>query len=306
MGRATPELVAMGAGFAVLAPQRDCEPGSPRCLDAPVIPTLVRTDARLAPVQREPLGFGADPASMAWGMSCAHELCLLLAASGSAPARVRAAEVRVGANVSAAAAAPAPPPTVRASATSSRSPPAETVVDLAVAHIADATIVGTLGMKAEPPGAKAKIALDDARNAPLVLSTRVVDAAGVVSPPVVVTTRALAVGGVAMAAAEKPEDGAAVAWVARDNGDPEVHVTQARQEGEEGRTTSSSPPPRATRAMIAIVWAGGGWVVAWVDGRDGNGEVYATRLGMDLSRTRASESRTPPATRAISSPLARG
>lgn len=283
MGRATPELVTIDAGFAILAPQRDCEPGSPRCLDAPVIPTLVRTDARLTAVQREPLGFGADPASMAWGMTCAHELCIVLAASGSAPARVRAAEVRVRANVqtgpaNAVAATDGPRVSdIAAIATG------ETVVDLAVTHVADATIVGTLGMKAEPPGAKVKVALDDARNVPLVLSMRVIDAAGVVSPPVVLTNRALAVGGVAMAAAEKPEDGAAVAWVARDNGDPEVHVTKIDKKGKKTSDVQLTTV-KGDASDVAIAWAGGGWVVAWVDGRDGNGEVYATRVGVDLSR----------------------
>jgi len=52
-------------------------------------------------VQREPFGFGADPASMAWGMSCDHDLCVALAASGPAPARVRAAEVRSRVNMQA-------------------------------------------------------------------------------------------------------------------------------------------------------------------------------------------------------------
>src|SRR5262249_22460842 len=33
-----------------------------------------------------------------------------------------------------------------------------------------------------------------------------------------------------------------------------------------------------------ITWAGNGWVVAWVDGRDGNGEVYAAKVTMDLVR----------------------
>ncbi len=284
MGRATPELVAIDGGFAILAPQRDCEPGSPRCLDAPVIPTLVRTDARLSPVQREPFAFGADPASMAWGMTCAKDLCLALAASGSAPARVRAAEIRARANIQAPVAATAAPTDGPRVSDIAAVLIGETVVDLAVTHVADATIVATLGTKAEPPGAKAKVALDDARNVPLTLSTRTIDAAGVVSTTAtMITNRALAVGGVAMAAAEKPEDGAAIVWVARDNGDPEVHVTKIDKKGKK-TTEVQLTTAKGDASDVAIAWAGNGWVVAWVDGRDGNGEVYATRLGVDLSR----------------------
>ncbi len=284
MGRATPELVAIEGGFAILAQQRDCEPGSPRCLDAPVIPTLVRTDARLLPVQREPFAFGADPASMAWGMTCARDLCVALAASGSAPARVRAAEVRARANVQAPVAATATPTDGPRVSDIAAVVTGETVVDLAVTHIADAAIVATLGTKADPPGAKAKVALDDARNVPLTIATRTIDAAGVLSTAsTVITGRALAVGGVAMASADKPEDGAAIAWVARDNGDPEVHVTKIDKRGKKTNEVQLTTA-KGDASDVAIAWTGNGWIVAWVDGRDGNGEVYATRVGVDLSR----------------------
>jgi hypothetical protein len=35
---------------------------------------------------------------------------------------------------------------------------------------------------------------------------------------------------------------------------------------------------------VAIAWVGDGWIIAWVDGRDGNGEVYATKVDRDLRR----------------------
>ena len=48
-----------------------------------------------------PSAFGTDPASMAWGMTCDHDVCIALAASGASPARVRAAEVSARVNVKA-------------------------------------------------------------------------------------------------------------------------------------------------------------------------------------------------------------
>jgi hypothetical protein len=35
---------------------------------------------------------------------------------------------------------------------------------------------------------------------------------------------------------------------------------------------------------VAAAWTGDGWLVAWVDMRDGNGEVYATKVDRDLNR----------------------
>ncbi len=284
VGRAAPEIVATDVGFAILAPLRDCEVGSPRCPDAAIVPTLLRTDAQLVPIQREPFGFGTDPASMAWGVGCEKEVCLALAASGSSPARVRAAEVRSRTNVKAPVAATVlvgngGPRVTDVSAIAT----GESVSDIAVTHLGDATLLVTLATKAETIGVKAHVAAEDARNAPMTLSTRIIDAAGNVSAPAVITTRALAVGGVAIAPAEKPEDGAAVAWVARDNGDPEVHVTKLDKKGKKVNDLQLTTI-KGDASDVAIAWAGGGWVVAWVDGRDGNGEVYATRVGTDLSR----------------------
>ena len=286
VGRATPELVATDAGFAILAPIRDCDPASPACNDAAIIPTVVRTDDHLVPIQREPLGFVSDPASMAWGMTCDRDVCVALAASGASPARVRAAEVRSRVNVQV-----APDPAVahrdgpRVTDVSAIAT-GESIVDIASARIGEKTLLATLAIKALPPqaaGTKPSSSLVDARNAPLVLSTRLIDAAGVVSPPVVITARALAVGGVAIAPAGTPEDGAAVAWVGRDNGDPEVHVTKIDKNGKKGNDLQLTTS-KGDASDVAIAWAGGGWVVAWVDGRDGNGEVYATRVSTDLTR----------------------
>jgi hypothetical protein len=284
VGRAAPELVPTDAGFAILAPLRDCDVGSPRCPDAAIVPTLVRTDAQVVPVQREPFGFGTDPASMAWGMTCERDVCLALAASGASPARVRAAEVRSRVNVQAPASATAvvnadAPKVTEVSAIAT----GESVSDIAATKLGDTTLLATLATKAEALGTKSRAFGEDARNAPMTLSTRTIDAAGVVSAASVITTRALAVGGVAVAPAEKAEDGAAVAWVARDNGDPEVHVTKLDKKGKKVNDLQLTTI-KGDASDVAIAWAGNGWVVAWVDGRDGNGEVYATRVGTDLSR----------------------
>jgi hypothetical protein len=104
------------------------------------------------------------------------------------------------------------------------------------------------------------------------------------SPPVTVSSRAVPVGGVAIAAGARAEDGAAIAWVKRDGGDPQVHVAfldrRGKRSGETQLTTA-----KGDANSVAIARAEDGWLVAWVDSRDGNGEVYVTKIGRDLART---------------------
>jgi hypothetical protein len=276
VGRGAPELAATATGFAVLAPARDCAAGTPACGEAAVLPTVFRTDDRVAVVQREPFDFGGDPASMAWGLTCG-EMCFALAASGASPARVRSAVIAPRVNV-----APDAPPAVApkdgprvTDVTAVAS--GEVVVDMAAARVGDATMVALLTAKP-----------DAAQRTTLTLATRLVDANGDPSGPSLVSSRALAIGGVAIAPAEKAEDGAALAWVARENGDPEVHVTRVDRRGRRANDVQLTTT-KGDASDVALAWAGDGWVVAWVDGRDGNGEVYATKVDLGLQRVAREE-----------------
>jgi hypothetical protein len=86
-----------------------------------------------------------------------------------------------------------------------------------------------------------------------------------------------------MASGATEDDGAALTWVARDDGDPAVHVARL------DRTAHATREVRLTQSKadaddVAIAWAGDGWIVAWIDARDGNGEVYAAKIDRDLRR----------------------
>jgi hypothetical protein len=117
-----------------------------------------------------------------------------------------------------------------------------------------------------------------------VVAVRVLGAGGkAAGPAVTITRRALSVGGVAIAAGGKPEDGAAVAWVAEDDGDPEVHVAHLDAHGKPVKDVRLTMT-HGDASDVAIAWADGGWLLAWVDTRDGNGEVYASKVGLDLQR----------------------
>jgi hypothetical protein len=218
-------------------------------------------------------------------MSCDGDSCYTLAASpGGAglPSRIRAATIRPRANAKAAAAKPdAPqkdgPRVVDITAIAS----GETVIDIATTHFGEAALVAMLSAKSD--NAPARKGGDEAKSTPVTLSTRMVDENGAASAPSVITTKALPHGGVAIAGAEKPEDGGAIAWVARENGDPEVHVTRIDKRGKRTNDIQLTTT-KGDANDVTITWAGGGWIVAWVDGRDGNGEIYATKVSTELAR----------------------
>jgi hypothetical protein len=76
--------------------------------------------------------------------------------------------------------------------------------------------------------------------------------------------------------------------VGRENGDPEVHVTRIDRYGRRTNDVQLTTTKGDANA-VTITWAAGGWVVAWVDGRNGNGEVYATKVSTELARVAREE-----------------
>ena len=268
--RTTPELAATASGFAALAAIRPCEPGSSSCEDVAPVATMLRFDEKARLVQSEALAFGTEASPLGWGLACEGEACVALAASSGTPARIRSAHVRPRGNIATAAAVPPPPKDAPRAMDVASVAAGESVLDVSTAEIGDTTLVATLS------GTESK-------TQSLTVSTRIVDADGSASAPVVVATRALSTGGVAVAAAAKPEDGALVAWVARDGGDPEVHLARLDARGKktgEIRLTDA----KGDASDVTLTAVEHGFLVAWVDGRHGNGEVYAARVGLALNR----------------------
>jgi hypothetical protein len=149
------------------------------------------------------------------------------------------------------------------------------------------------------PGKKAKGKREDEVTA--TITVRPIGQDSVPGKPVAISKKAVSEGGVALAAAPAPNDGkkaeAALAWVARERGESQVFVTRIGPDGEslgqrgvtvinrkKGKTTSDATD-------VAIAYAGGeggggdGWITAWIDSRDGNGEVYAARLDRSLGKS---------------------
>ena len=282
-----PELTGTEHGFALLASAPGCADrarGMP--CDGTIVPTFLRVDARLEPTQVEPLlvGEGHALATLGWGLQCAGDRCVALAATGATPTPVFDVDLGPRTSPFEAPISIPPPrdaPRVTGVVTVAAGQP---FTDLATTRIEDVTLVATSTTGVDPGRGH-----DVKRGQGAAVAVRALNERGeLLGTPTVITTRALPVGGIAIAAGGKPADGALVAWVTRDEGDPQVHLTHVDRRGartHEVQLTTS----KGDASDVALAWAGDGWLVAWVDGRDGNGEVYASKVDRDLNRVAREE-----------------
>ncbi|HQP34201.1 MAG TPA: hypothetical protein PLI95_03445 [Polyangiaceae bacterium] len=309
--RELPEFAAAPGGWAVItsAPacgvQAACEPTGP-------VASYLRLDEALTPVGGAPLLVdklsGAVPAS-AWGLGCSSKECSVLVTGFVTPAPVAAVPLppKKGTYPLAATAETRPTPPSVVSNTVVRSLEHH-ISELSAANVAGNTLVGWVTYFVEPPNpARASTAIgaeralaktqagpgsppgpaipgDPKKPTAANLSVVALDAEGKqVGAPTVVSVRALSMGGVSIAPGAQGTKDACVAWVARDAGDPQVFVTRINAEGKrEGQQMLTRI--KGDAADAAVAWAGDGWVVAWVDWRDGNGEVYAAKVDRNLRK----------------------
>lgn len=318
-GKGGPELASVAGqapGFALMgeiaacgAPDADIPRAGPctaALADPALGPTFVRLDRRLRPLQVEPLGAatgGPRSVALAWQLACDAEACRALLASPATPTEVRGVVLarrdgpfRVALQEGPGGEEGAPRVTSVSTLTAGRS-----MAHLTTLPLADSTLVATLtvdesraeGLRSDRR-AKAGKATDrgDVGSSGATLALRVLDEGGhAVGEPVLLSTRAVATGGVALAPAGSGRDaaeGGALAWVARDNGTPQVHVTRIDRKG---RRTNDVQLTLTTGDVtdVALAWVKDGWVVAWIDGRNGNGEVYATKVSTELRRVSREE-----------------
>ncbi len=286
IGVAPTELVATQTGFALLVSARACwgELASLPCT-GPLAPTFVRLGPGLDPVQTEPLLVGdpKKPSSLGWGLTCASaDRCFALAASSDTPTPLFSLDLPVRSS-------PFVPPRVRP-------PPREAprlanvrtvtsatnLQDLAAARLGDATLVATLTTETE--GRSTRHARSGA-----VVSTFVVEDHGTsLSEPKHLSTRAPATGGVSLCAGGDRRDGVLAAWISGTKSNGELRLAQISESGQVLRSARLGSAD-ADASRVAIAWAGDGWLVAWVEGRGGAGQVYATKIGRQLQHVGRNE-----------------
>jgi hypothetical protein len=280
-GHPSTELVATDDGFAILTtPTPQCAApgkGSEGC--GPAMPVFLRYDAQLSAIQAEPLVIGKEhtPSALGWGLACVAGRCTALAATGDTPTAVYAVDL---------ASRHSPYTFPLATSSPAQQPRASSLVtlesgglytDIGITQLGHTTLLATLASSPNPKeerlrGGWATVAVRpyDHDGHPLAAATTL-------------TSHALPVGRIAIAQGRQNEGEAAVAWVGRDDGDPQVHL--ARVDGRGRRTKEMQlTGAKGDASDVALAWVGDGWMVAWIDGRDGNGEVYAAKVDVDLRR----------------------
>jgi hypothetical protein len=297
MARTPAELIAADDGFALLTtpvpaclafqyssalpppPDLSGKPPAYGTGDCWVVPTFMRYDARLAPIQAEPLFVGEahTPATLAWGLRCAGGRCVALASTADAPTPVFALDLPPRKSPFDAPMTPlSPAGNVARVAGIVTLESGQPYIDLAAARASNATLVATMTNPVDTRTERAT-----GRSA--TISVRAFDGEGrALDSASILTSRALPVGRVAIAAIPLQAEGAA-AWVARDDGDPQVHVARIDGHGRRIKEVQLTTA-KGDASSVAIAWAGDGWLVAWVDSRDGNGEVYVAKIDRNLGR----------------------
>lgn len=281
VGLPTTDFGSTPDGFVLLTRAQACT--SPAACED--VPWYVRLGSTLSVEGAGPLIFDAlqgEPPALVWSPGCTASTCLALAVGGSEPAKVVAARLPKGSVAQGVPIerseiqAPPRPQSNRAIHVSG-----ENLSALDVTTAGTTTFLGFLTHFAEglganrppPPGAPG----DPKKPTAAHLGVQRLDASGQpTEAPTMISVRAMSAGGLALAPSTKAEE-VCVAWVARDNNVPQVFLTRVGADGKSlmQRMITHS---RGDVADVAITASGDGWIVAWVDWRDGNGEVYVARV----------------------------
>ncbi len=283
-----PELVATRDGLAALTLAPPCAVSQP-CEGADGVPTFVRFDRHLAPIEAEPLRLDAlegEAAAMAWGLHCADE-CGVLAAEGSAPARVFSVTLRsLGRHWR----APArqvplePAPRLESLDTIAAPPP---LSDVAADAIGDRVLAAWVTyFDPTLPFTRLTRPAPDGRFDPLraLLQVGAVRNDGAATVVQTLSLRARSLGGVAVAAGDPSRGEALVAWSALDHGVPQVFLTLVGKDGEKLQQRMLTRA-KGEVSDVALAYLGGdSWVVGWVSERTGDPEVFTTKVNRLLMR----------------------
>jgi hypothetical protein len=315
---AVPDIAAAGDGVAALTLSAACRRKDTQddCAEADVLPTFVRFGPALdvkasEPFRLEPLG--GEPAELGFGLSCGATQCFALAALGQAPAPVytvtleqrsdtfRPAAVRIGAP---------PRPGIRENRVLART---DALADVALARAGTGTLAAFLtDFDPTTPWVKLKTKAPDGRFEPLRAR---LELAGLkqdgspVAPPAALSIRAHSLGGISLAPAVTAAPGASTdllaAWTGLDLGQPQVFLTLVGPDGAR-RSQRMLTRKSGDASDVATAAVQNGWLVAWVDERDKDPELYASRVDGKLARigTEQRLTKSPgPATQVTLAPL---
>lgn len=307
VGLGRPDIVADGDGFAALVLAKVRLAGEAAGGDAPIWPAYVRFGSDLASRASEPLRAAEFTATegipdLAFGLSCAAGRCFAIGGAAGAPAPLASIELPVRESPYRSvltSSAPAGATVHAAAATTLWN--GDRIADVAATKLDGGQELAAWitwfspGSEAPPPPKGEK---------PFAATLGVALATGSPESAITISKRAISQGGVALAPypaqGKDKTGGAIIGWVASDDGIPQVFTTKVDaagkklaqkkvtviDRGKKGKATSEC-------SAVDVAYAGQasegrpGVVVAWIDTRDGDAEVYAARLNTNLEKVGA-------------------
>ena len=266
-GGAAIEAKQRGDGWGMVVSSRVCnEAGA--C--GAVAPTYLRLDAALAVTQTEAFVLG-PPVSLAWSLDCGKDACIALAAGPDVPTNVYGVDLADRASAHAAPVAKALPEDAPRLGSTTTLASGSQVADVAAARIGETTLVAAI----------VSSGVDDKTHEEKNALRVTPFASGKAMPAVTLSSSVLATGGIASATSASGKD-AVIAYVAKEGSGARVKVTRVDDKGAR-RGDAQIPAGKGDASDVSLVAVDDGFVLAWVDTRDGNGEVYSAKLRNDLS-----------------------
>jgi hypothetical protein len=284
-----PELAPYAGGVAslTLAPACGVEDS---CEGRVPVPTYVALSADLKLQSSEPLlldALGGRAADLGWGLTCHASGCFALAAPSRSPAALYTVPLPLRESPYRAAAEEGEPltrPRVASSDILLRAP--APLAHVAVGSAGDGRYVGYVtDFDPTTPWQKLAKPAEDGRLEPLrarvALRAFTGEGSKALAEEQVISLRAHSLGGLCFTES-------LAAWTGLDKGQPQVFLTALGADGKRGQQRM------LTRKVgdvsdVAVLGVEGGYLVAWVDERTGDAELYAQRVSRALERAGAEQ-----------------
>ncbi len=271
-----PEIAARVDGWTMLA-----VPPMPETESAPTL--FVELDSRLSLKAARPLLVEDAEPALIWGLDCRRG-CRALAATEQRPSMLHQLQLDsapvVGTEPGARLRVHESKPLLTRLESVEE---AEPLADLAVLGVGEQRIAGYVTYF-DPELKPEKLAKPgpDGRSGPPLARVQLFGGGSESARPAPLTIRGWSFGGLALAPASKGPELLA-AWMAPDGGAPQIFLSridaQGKRLGQRMLTRAKSE-----RGDVAAAPVTDGWLVAWVDERDGDPELYAARVNSALER----------------------
>ena len=290
MDGSMPEVAATPHGAAVLTLAPVCEHDAQCTKSSPIAPEFIEFDAGFGIRSSEPLWsrHAAAPSSLAWNLTCPNGACFALTAQSSVPSPVALTRLE---HLSDSYRAPAqrvelpPPPRIIGDEALAETVP---LSQIALTETNLGTLLGWLtDFDPTTPWVRLKKATPDGRFEPL--RARLDLQGFAASAPFAalgatetLSLRAHSLGGIALSSGPDQKDTLA-AWAGLDGGQPQVFLSLVDKAGKK-LAQRMLTHKTGDLSDVALAAAGSDYLVAWVDERSGDPELYATRVNHALNR----------------------